>query len=134
MGDLVLQGKPKFICIEGQSGSGKTSLSLALASDGVNVKSINTLDELKHAEKAVGHHLSQTSIAHLLGDQSVTYVIVELGIASADCAPIIKTHIEQGGVLVALLQDKRDLTFDIGVEPVWFSLNGQPGTLDLVKV
>lgn len=135
MGDLVLQNKPKFICIEGESGSGKTSLSLALASDGVNVKFISTLDELKKAEKAEGHHKSQTSIAHLLGDQSATYVIDELGMADADCAPILKSHIEQGGVLVALLQDKRDLAFDIGIDPVWFSLNRNvPGTLNLVNL
>ncbi|MCZ2799126.1 MULTISPECIES: hypothetical protein [Vibrio] len=134
MGDLVLQGKPKFICIEGQSGSGKTSLSLALTSDGMNVKFISTIEELEKADKSVEHRMFKTSIAHLLGDQSVTYVIDELGIADADCAPILKSHLEQGGVLVALLQDKRDLTFDIGIEPVWFRLNGTPGTLDLVNL
>ncbi|CAH1583321.1 conserved hypothetical protein [Vibrio jasicida] len=134
MGDLVLQGKPKFICIEGHSGSGKTSLSLALTSNGMNVKCINTIEELEKAENLEKQRMSKTSIAHLLVDQSVTYVIDELGIADADCAPILKSHLEQGGVLVALLQDKRDLTFDIGIEPVWFRLNGTPGTLDLVNL
>ncbi|WP_337233194.1 hypothetical protein, partial [Vibrio cholerae] len=79
---------------------------------------INTIEELEKAENLEKQRMSKTSIAHLLGDQSVTYVIDELGIADADCAPILKSHLEQGGVLVALLQDKRDLTFDIGIEPV----------------
>ena len=97
------------------------------------MKFISTLEELIKAEKAQRYHMSKTSIAFLLGDQSVTYVIDEFGNANVDCVPILKSHLEQGGVLVALVQDKRDLTFELSLEPVWFSLKGTQGKLDLVN-
>ncbi|PSU31715.1 hypothetical protein [Photobacterium lutimaris] len=112
--DLVLTGKPRFIGIEGQSGSGKSGLAKVLKDDGVNVIVIDVC--------ALRDKTSQpTDISDYFGDGKVTIVIDELGFADCNCYPLINKHLDQGGTVVALVQSKMDV--DLEPEFKWLSMD-----------
>ncbi len=116
VGDLIHQGKPRLVAIEGASGSGKTGFARLLQHQGVNVKSIDVLSLCENA-------MTGADISHLLGDRESTYVIDELGYADKNCLPLIKSLVENGGTAVVLAQSRRDLEeLDSVLEVKWLKL------------
>lgn len=114
MGDLVLASKPRFIGIEGQSGTGKSGLAKVLKEGGVNVVLIDVC--------ALSDKTRQpTDISDYFGDSNATIVIDELGFADVNCYPLINQHLEQGGTVVALVQSRMDV--DLDSEFKWLSMD-----------
>lgn len=109
MRDLVLADKPRFIGIEGQSGTGKSGLAKVLKEDGVNVIVIDVC--------ALNDKTSQpTDISDYFSDSKATIVIDEL---SFD--PLINQHLDQEGTIVALVQSRMDV--DLEPEFKWLSMD-----------
>lgn len=115
MGDLISKGKPRMICIEGLSGSGKSGLAKLLKNDGVNVTLIDVCAMRNH------YVSGPTDISGLFTDKCLTYVIDELGFADKSCYPIIESHLDQGGTVVALVQSQLDISLD--AEIAWLKMD-----------
>ncbi|MDA0152253.1 hypothetical protein OH460_08065 [Vibrio sp. Makdt] len=114
MGDLVVANKPRFIGIEGQSGTGKSGLAKVLKEDGVNVV---VIDVCALSDKT----WQPTDISDYFGDSNATIVIDELGFVDVNCYSLIDQHLEQGGTVVALVQSRMDV--DLDSEFGWLSMD-----------
>lgn len=116
VGNLVVTNKPRLIGIVGSTGTGKSGLAKVLKHDGVNVIYIDVY--------ALHEPGSLTAdISHLFGDSKATYLIDEFACAEPNCYPVIQEHVEKGGTVVLLVQDKRDISTDLDIDVTWLSMD-----------
>lgn len=116
VGNLAVTNKPRLIGIVGSTGTGKTGLAKVLKQDGVNVIHINPYSLCEPGSLT-------TDISHLFGDSKATYLIDDITCAEPNCYPIIQKHVEKGGTVVLLVQDKRDISTDLDIDVTWLSMD-----------
>ncbi len=113
--DLVSADKPRLIGVAGLSGSGKTGLSKVLEHDGNNVTVIDVCSLRNQFESRL------TDITDHLRDTTATYVVDELAFAEHNCYPIIEEHVEQGGIVVFMVQHQSQI--ELKTEICWLSMD-----------
>ena len=102
----ALAGRPKLICIEGESGSGKTILGQVLCADGTNTEFIN----IAHYAKEQGQGIGEVDISSIMADPSKTYILDEVVYAAPNSLiEAIQRHAQAEGVAVLLIENARDI-------------------------
>ncbi|MCG9576109.1 hypothetical protein L1D14_07630 [Vibrio tubiashii] len=113
MQKLFMQGKPRLIGVEGQSGSGKSGFAALLKKAGVDVKIIDVGQLVERVDRRV-------DISNLLVDPGTTYIIDEMEYVEPCCVVQIQQHIESGGTIVFMAQSR--LRIELGIDINWLRL------------
>ncbi|GIC77653.1 hypothetical protein [Moritella sp. F3] len=113
--NLFITNSGKLICIEGQSGSGKSAFAKVLESTGVKCKLIDVFISGKTVEP----------VAPKIEDASVTYIIDDASYAEVEVFSKAISHVKAGGCIVLLLESISEVqeALELDAVPVYFKLN-----------